>query len=96
MLDKDLERSLSKAYNYAANHRHEYMTVEHLLMALLDNQSAQKVLLACEANLELLYDNLQTFITDTTPLIPNNVNNIEVQPTLGFQRVLQRVKGDVW
>ncbi|MEH6561739.1 MAG: ATP-dependent Clp protease ATP-binding subunit ClpA, partial [Marinobacter sp.] len=70
--------------------RHEFMTVEHLLLALLDNASAVDVLKACGANLDKLRSDLQDFINSTTPLIPEGQGDRETQPTLGFQRVLQR------
>ena len=90
MLDRDIEQSLSQAFNQASQNRHEFMTVEHLLLALLDNQAAVEVLTACEADIDGLRTQLQTFITETTPLLPDDVVEVEVQPTLGFQRVLQR------
>ena len=66
------------------------MTVEHLLLALLDNEAAATVLRACGANLDKLRRDLQEFIDSTTPLIPQHDDERETQPTLGFQRVLQR------
>ena len=90
MLDRDIEQSLSQAFNQASQNRHEFMTVEHLLLALLDNQAAVEVLTACEADIDGLRTQLQTFITETTPLLSDDVEEVEVQPTLGFQRVLQR------
>jgi len=90
MLDRDIEQSLSQAFNQASHNRHEFMTVEHLLLALLDNQAAVEVLTACEADIDGLRTQLQTFITETTPLLSDDVEEVEVQPTLGFQRVLQR------
>src|SRR5690606_33410457 len=70
--------------------RHEFMTVEHLLLALLDNDSAMKVLSACGADLNKLRAELTDFVDSTTPLIPIGDSERETQPTLGFQRVLQR------
>ena len=90
MLDKELEQSLSQAFNEASHNRHEFMTVEHLLLALLDNSAAAEVLIACGAEIDQLRDQLQAFIAETTPLLPEDLVDIEVQPTLGFQRVLQR------
>lgn len=90
MLDKELEQSLSQAFNEASHNRHEFMTVEHLLLALLDNTAAAEVLIACGADIDQLRDQLQAFIAETTPLLPEDIIDIEVQPTLGFQRVLQR------
>jgi ATP-dependent Clp protease ATP-binding subunit ClpA len=90
MLTKELEYTLNLAYKLAKEKHHEYMTVEHLLLALLENASAKRVLLACGANLDLLREHLVSFLEDTTPVIPNNVSDRDTQPTLGFQRVLQR------
>ncbi|MCI0511420.1 ATP-dependent Clp protease ATP-binding subunit ClpA [Chromohalobacter marismortui] len=90
MLSKELELTLNTAFTVARSKRHEFMTVEHLLLALLDNASAADVLRACGANLEKLRADLQDFINSTTPLIPDDQEDRETQPTLGFQRVLQR------
>ena len=90
MLNKDLEISLNLAFRQAKESRHEFMTVEHLLLALLDNPSAIKVLGACGADLSKIRKNLLEFIQETTPVIPNDEEDRETQPTLGFQRVLQR------
>ncbi len=90
MLSKELELTLKLAFTGARDKRHEFMTVEHLLLALLDNSSAVQVLLACHANIEQLRVDLVAFIDETTPLIPNNEPHRDTQPTLGFQRVLQR------
>lgn len=90
MLNKELEFTLNLAFKDAKERCHEFMTVEHLLLALLDNPSAGNVLQACEANVEQLRKDLEEFINETTPLIPKNDNTRETQPTLGFQRVLQR------
>ncbi|MHB0776480.1 ATP-dependent Clp protease ATP-binding subunit ClpA [Halomonas sp. WWR20] len=90
MLSKELELTLNTAFTVARSKRHEFMTVEHLLLALLDNASAADVLRACGANLEKLRADLQDFINSTTPLIPDEQEDRETQPTLGFQRVLQR------
>ncbi len=90
MLSKELELTLNTAFTVARSKRHEFMTVEHLLLALLDNASAADVLNACGANLEKLRADLQDFINSTTPLIPEDQDDRETQPTLGFQRVLQR------
>ena len=90
MLNKELEFTLNLAFKEAKEKRHEFMTVEHLLLALLDNPAAGNVLQACEADLELLRTDLEEFIDETTPLIPKNDHSRETQPTLGFQRVLQR------
>ena len=90
MLSKDLEQTLSLAFQQARNRRHEFMTVEHLLLALLDNVVAVAVLTACGANLNAIRSELITFIDETTPLIDEHNQERETQPTLGFQRVLQR------
>jgi ATP-dependent Clp protease ATP-binding subunit ClpA len=90
MLSKDLEVTLNLAFREARAKRHEYMTVEHLLLALIDNDTAAKVLKACGANLDVLRAELVNFVDETTPLIPSNDTERETQPTLGFQRVLQR------
>ena len=90
MLSKELELTLNTAFTVARSKRHEFMTVEHLLLALLDNASAVDVLKACGANLDKLRSDLQDFINSTTPLIPEGQGDRETQPTLGFQRVLQR------
>ncbi len=89
MLSKDLEYSINLAFREARERRHEFMTVEHLLLALLDNPAAAEVLRACGAQLDKLKRDLQTFIRDNTPVLgPDDPR--ETQPTLGFQRVLQR------
>ncbi len=89
MLSKELEASLNVAFNEARNKRHEYITVEHLLLALLDNSSANSVLKACGADLLRLKGELSTYLDENTPVF-NEDQVGEVQPTLGFQRVLQR------
>ncbi len=90
MLSKDLEITLNSAFSGARKKRHEYMTVEHLLLALLDNDIAAQVLLACGADMARLRSELVDFVDTTTPLIPELEEERETQPTLGFQRVLQR------
>lgn len=90
MLNKELEDTLSVAFKSARSKRHEFMTVEHLLLALLDNSEARAVLDACAVDLDKMRSLLSTFIEDTTPLLPENIPDVETQPTLGFQRVLQR------
>ncbi|MCW8346498.1 ATP-dependent Clp protease ATP-binding subunit ClpA [Vibrio sp. ZSDZ65] len=90
MLNKELESSLNGAFARARDKRHEFMTVEHLLLALLENDSAKEALTACSANLDTLREELDAFIDQTTPLIPDNDDTRETQPTLSFQRVLQR------
>lgn len=90
MLSKDLELTLNEAFKNAREKRHEFMTVEHLLLALLDNEAAIKVLGACGTDLSELRQELTEFVDSTTPLIPASDEERETQPTLGFQRVLQR------
>ncbi|MBR9727829.1 ATP-dependent Clp protease ATP-binding subunit ClpA [Shewanella intestini] len=90
MLNKDLEVTLNLAFQQARDSRHEYMTVEHLLLALIDNPAAYEALIACGADINKLRDEVATFIEQTTPLIAEPVEDKETQPTLGFQRVLQR------
>lgn len=90
MLSKDLELTLNDAFRHAREKRHEFMTVEHLLLALLDNEAALQVLKACGSELAELKAELLEFVDSTTPLIPVSDGERETQPTLGFQRVLQR------
>lgn len=90
MLDKELEYTLNLAFKEARAKRHEFVTVEHLLVALLENSSAVDVLRACGANINRLRSNLLDFVDRTTPVIPPHIHDRDTQPTLGFQRVLQR------
>lgn len=91
MLNKDLEQTLNEAFIFAREHRHEFMTVEHLLLALLENKAAKEALKACGANIDSIKLELTDFVKDTTPLIlDEQTGERETQPTLGFQRVLQR------
>ena len=92
MLSKDLEVTLNLAFKEARSKRHEWMTVEHLLLALLDNSVAVDVLKAVGADIDRLRKELHEFIESTTPLIPAGDSERETQPTLGFQRVLQRAR----
>ena len=89
MLDKELEQTLNDAFTRARDQRHEFITVEHLLLALLDNNSAIQVLRACGADLNGLHTELQQFLNKNSPLLDEN-DERDTQPTLGFQRVLQR------
>ena len=89
MLSKELEFTLNNAFKEARNRRFEFMTVEHLLLALIDNPTAAQVLRACGGDLDTLRDELDSFVEDNTPLLDEN-DTRETQPTLGFQRVLQR------
>ena len=89
MLSKELEFTLNRAFKEARVKHHEYMTVEHMLLSLLDNPTAAKVLKACGTDSEKLRREITAFIDETTPLIPASEDR-DTQPTLGFQRVLQR------
>jgi len=89
MIAQELEVSLHMAFVEARQQRHEFITVEHLLLALLDNPSAAEVLRACSANLEDLRKSLTAFIKENTPVVPGT-DDVDTQPTLGFQRVIQR------
>ncbi len=89
MLSKELEFTLNQAFKSAREKHHEFMTIEHLLLALLDNPAAAQVLRACGADIEALRRDLDGFLEETTPLILDD-DTRETQPTLGFQRVLQR------
>lgn len=89
MISQELEVSLHMAFVEARSARHEFITVEHLLLALLDNAAAIEVLKACAANVEELRQNLRKFVSDNTPVIPEG-GEVDTQPTLGFQRVIQR------
>lgn len=90
MLNKELESSLNVAFSRAREKKHEFMTVEYLLLVLLDNMAAKNALLACQTDIESLRRELEIFIDQTTPLIPESDATRETQPTLSFQRVLQR------
>ena len=90
MLNKELEMTLNLAFKMAREKHHEFMTVEHLLLGLLNNSASIEVLRACNANIDQLRLELIAFIDETTPVIPLNDQHRETQPTLGFQRVLQR------
>jgi ATP-dependent Clp protease ATP-binding subunit ClpA len=89
MIAQELEVSLHMAFMDARQKRHEFITVEHLLLAMLDNPSAAEVLRACSANLDDLRKNLMEFVESHTPKIPGS-GEVDTQPTLGFQRVIQR------
>jgi ATP-dependent Clp protease ATP-binding subunit ClpA len=89
MIAQELEVSLHMAFVEARQQRHEFITVEHLLLALLDNPSAAEVLRACSANVDDLRKALANFIKDNTPQVAG-ADDVDTQPTLGFQRVIQR------
>ncbi len=89
MLDKQVEENLNFSFKLASTSSHEFVTVEHLLLSLLQNDSALEVFNSLDINVKSLEEKLTKFIKETTPLIDSSNNN-EIQPTLGFQRVLQR------
>uniref|UniRef100_UPI0033401352 AAA family ATPase n=1 Tax=Methylibium sp. TaxID=2067992 RepID=UPI0033401352 len=89
MIAQELEVSLHMAFVEARQQRHEFITVEHLLLALLDNPSAAEVLRACSASLDDLRKSLTQFIKENTPTV-GGTDEVDTQPTLGFQRVIQR------
>ncbi|MDO8456570.1 MAG: ATP-dependent Clp protease ATP-binding subunit ClpA [Burkholderiaceae bacterium] len=89
MIAQELEVSLHMAFVEARQQRHEFITVEHLLLALLDNPSGAEVLRACSANIDELRKSLSAFIADNTPQVAGT-DEVDTQPTLGFQRVIQR------
>ncbi len=89
MIAQELEVSLHMAFVEARQQRHEFITVEHLLLALLDNPSGAEVLRACSANIDDLRKSLTSFIADNTPQVAGT-DDVDTQPTLGFQRVIQR------
>ncbi|MDR2113341.1 MAG: ATP-dependent Clp protease ATP-binding subunit ClpA [Candidatus Accumulibacter sp.] len=89
MIAQELEVSLHEAFVEARKKRHEFITVEHLLLALLDNPSAAEALRACGGNIEQLRREIARFIEEHTPSIQGR-DDVETQPTLGFQRVIQR------
>jgi len=89
MLSKELEITLNNAFTNAHSKRHEFITVEHLLLALLDNATVKPILHACACDCMVMRGELTQFIDETVSMIPENIQR-ETQPTLGFQRVLQR------
>ncbi len=89
MLSRELELCLNDAFRGARDMRHEFMTVEHLLLVLLAESRVRELLISCGADIPRLKKDLQSFVAETTPLIEDGSER-EVQPTLGFQRVLQR------
>ena len=91
MITASLEQTLQQAYAHARELRHELIGLEHLLLALLDNADARKVLLGCHADMAVLAERLQQSIEEQTPIVPVHLwHKVDTQPTLGFQRVLQR------
>lgn len=89
MFSKSFELTLNSAYSRARINKHEFITVEHLLLALVDNSEASEVLLACGANLDRLRAGLGIFVDETTPSVEHHTER-DIQPTISFQRVLQR------
>ncbi|MCK4708125.1 MAG: ATP-dependent Clp protease ATP-binding subunit ClpA, partial [Gammaproteobacteria bacterium] len=89
MLNKELELSLNQAFLEAKEKRHEFITVEHILLMLTENASAIAVLQACGADIKMLRGELLLFVDQNTPILLSG-DDRETQPTLGFQRVLQR------
>lgn len=89
ILSKELEFTLNHAFTQARERKHEFMTVEHLLLALLENSSALEVMNGCNMDVSKLRVEIDRFIDETTPLLPDD-DEQEIQPTIGFQRVLQR------
>lgn len=89
MLNKELEQSLNKAFHEANEKRHEFITVEHLLLMLTDNDAASAVLAACGGDIAIIKKELGIFVDQNTPLLMSDEDR-DTQPTLGFQRVLQR------
>lgn len=90
MLNLELEVTLNLAFKDARVSRHEYMTVEHLLLALLDNREAATALRAYNVDLESLRQELRVFLDENMPLLPDSAEEVDTQPSIGFQRVLQR------
>lgn len=90
MLSKELETTLNAAFRMAREHRHEFLTLEHLLLALLEESHAVEALVQCGAVIEQLRQDLEEFVEATTPLLPVDSGEQDTQPTLGFQRVIQR------
>ena len=89
MFSKELELSISQAYQEAREQRHEFLTVEHMLLALLDNASALSILSACEVDVATLEKEIGKVLEDTVPVLSDE-DSRDTQPTIGFQRVLQR------
>ena len=89
MINQELEQNLNNAFKIAQNKKHEFVTVEHLLLSLLENSDAKDLLSSNNVNIEQLQTDLEEFINSTTPEISNE-KEIDIQPTLGFQRVIQR------
>ena len=94
MLSNKLEKTLNRAFELAANNKHEYVTLEHLLCALIDDEDASEVLLSCNVDIEELRAILNDFITNELTALKLNKGE-EVKPTTSFQRVIQRAANHV-
>ncbi|MEO5363917.1 MAG: ATP-dependent Clp protease ATP-binding subunit ClpA [Magnetococcus sp. DMHC-8] len=90
MISRHLELSLNKAIRSAQLRRHQYATVEHLLLALLENPEATAVLIQCDCDLNGLTGDLEGHLKLHVPALEQGASNTEVTPTIGFQRVIQR------
>ena len=90
MLSQELQVALDAAFAGARKHLHEFLTVEHLLLAILDHGPVAEALKACNARIEPLRDELKNYLAQNVPVLSEGSRAQEVQPTLGFQRVLQR------
>ena len=90
MLSKELENTLNETFRTARARRHEFITVEHLLLALLDEKDASNVLNACNVNIDLLRNNIENFLNNELGSLVTEVEGSEAVPTTGFQRVIQR------
>ena len=90
MLSAEVEYSINTLFRDARDSHHEFVTVEHLLLAMLDNPSAADALRACNVDIPYLRRELEQFVAENTPLIPVGDEQRDVQPTLGFQRVIHR------
>ena len=89
MLGNEIEKNLNDAFKLASKRKHQFVTVEHLFLSLLENSEALEVLIHCGADIKNLHTKLEEFISSTTPILSEEVDQ-EIQPTLGFQRVIQR------
>ena len=89
MLEKNLEECLNNAFKFAHENNHEFVTTEHLLLCILNNQDALNVLLACDVNIDILEAELKEFISKNCPEKKDEA--VEIQPTLSFQRVIQEL-----
>src|SRR5688500_19276607 len=90
IITKELQHALRKAFEQAAERRHEYVTLEHLLLALLDDPKAARALQACGGDVDKLRAQLEEFLEDQMATLPADLPNVEPQQTIGVERVLQR------